>query len=62
MNEKLHKLLARSGYGSRRDVEELIRQKRISIDGNIAPIGARVDSKSAIIRIDGHVVKIVNED
>lgn len=62
MNEKLHKLLAKSGYGSRRDIEELIRQKRISIDGNIAPIGARVDSKSSIIRIDGRIVKIVNED
>lgn len=55
MSEKLQKVLARAGYGSRREVEEWIREGRISVNGKICQIGERV-SDSDTIRIDGKVV------
>ncbi len=40
--EKLQKVLARSGLGSRREMERWIEQERISIDGRISQLGDRV--------------------
>ncbi len=43
MSEKLQKILARSGQGSRRKIEAMIRQGLISVDGKPATLGDRVD-------------------
>ncbi|MDO2949854.1 23S rRNA pseudouridine(2605) synthase RluB [Aeromonas simiae] len=56
MSEKLQKVLARAGHGSRREMEALITEGRVSVDGKAATLGDRVES-NAVIRIDGHVVK-----
>ncbi|WHQ77047.1 23S rRNA pseudouridine(2605) synthase RluB [Pantoea sp. Lij88] len=59
MSEKLQKVLARAGHGSRREIESMIAAGRVSVDGKIATLGDRVESsKSLKIRIDGHLVSI----
>ncbi|MEZ0288363.1 MAG: S4 domain-containing protein, partial [Methylophilus sp.] len=40
---RLHKLLALAGFGSRRDMETLIESGRITINGQVALVGAIVD-------------------
>ncbi|HEX2089861.1 MAG TPA: pseudouridine synthase [Actinomycetota bacterium] len=54
--ERLQKTLARVGYGSRRSVEDLIRQGRVRIDGRIAVLGDRVDPSSDRITVDGALI------
>ncbi|MDA9558102.1 23S rRNA pseudouridine(2605) synthase RluB [Vibrio sp.] len=58
MNEKLQKILARAGHGSRREVEELIRNGRVSVNGVVAHLGERLEDLSAVVRVDGHIVPI----
>lgn len=53
MSEKLQKVLARAGYGSRREVETWISAGRITVNGRPAQLGDRVTEKDAIC-IDGH--------
>jgi 23S rRNA pseudouridine2605 synthase len=57
MSEKLQKVLARAGVGSRREMETYIESGRVSVDGKIATLGDRVDEKQ-VIRVDGHVLKL----
>ncbi len=54
--EKLQKVLARIGVGSRRDVEGWIIKGRIKVNGKDATLGQRVDLHDAIT-IDGKVIK-----
>lgn len=53
--ERLQKYLAARGLGSRRSIEEWIAAGRISVDGEIAELGTRVDG-SEIIRVDGELL------
>ncbi len=64
MSEKLQKVLANSGHGSRREIETMIRDGRISVNGQIAILGDRIDVNQSIkVRIDGHLVNLrSNED
>src|SRR6266566_6508284 len=55
--EKLQKVLARAGVGSRRQIEGWIQEGRITVDGRAATIGERVEP-SARIAIDGRVVPL----
>lgn len=55
ITEKLQKVLARSGFGSRRELEEWITAGRVSVNGKIATLGDRVGEQD-VIRVDGHVV------
>lgn len=59
MSEKLQKVLARAGHGSRREIETIIEAGRVSVDGKIAKLGDRVELSSSLkIRLDGHVVSL----
>jgi len=59
MSEKLQKVLARAGHGSRREIEAIIQAGRVSVDGKIATLGDRVEVTPGMkIRMDGHVVSI----
>ncbi len=60
MSEKLQKVLARAGLGSRRELEGWISANRISVDGKIAKLGDRV-TEDAKIRVDGHILKLKKE-
>ena len=60
MSEKLQKILARSGVGSRREMETWISAGRVTIDGKVATLGDRVLPTQAV-RVDGHPVKLAAE-
>ncbi len=51
-SEKLHKVLADAGVGSRRDMEELIIAGRVSVNGQPAHVGQRVMPNDQV-RING---------
>jgi len=52
VTERLQKYLARTGVGSRREIEGWIRAGRVSVDGQAATLGLKVDEDSRIA-IDG---------
>ena len=54
-NEKLQKVLARAGYGSRREIESWIEAGRIKVNKRVATLGDRV-SESDRIQIDGKFI------
>ncbi len=56
---RLQKFLAVSGFGSRRQCEELIEQGRVEIDGVVATLGARIDPTRSEIKVDGQKIKRV---
>ena len=55
MAERLQKFLAKSGIGSRRYCEELIRSKKIKVNGQIALIGATVNRNDEV-EYDGNII------
>lgn len=61
MSEKLQKVLARVGLGSRRHMEEAIIQGRVSVNGKIAEIGQRIEATDEL-RIDGRKVSFTLEE
>jgi 23S rRNA pseudouridine2605 synthase len=58
---RLQKVLAAAGLGSRRACEELIADRRVSVNGAVAELGARVDPYTAVIHVDGDRV-VVRDD
>jgi len=50
--EKLQKVLARTGLGSRREMERWIEEGRIVVNGKVAGLGDRVDDRASIA-VDG---------
>lgn len=59
MSEKLQKVLARAGHGSRREIESMISAGRVSVDGKMATLGDRVEPSQALkVRIDGHLLSL----
>lgn len=55
MSEKLQKVLANNGIGSRREMEKWIEQGRVSVNGNVATLGDRVELTDQL-RVDGNPV------
>jgi 23S rRNA pseudouridine2605 synthase len=55
--ERLQKLLAGAGYGSRRGIEEWIRAGRLTLNGRVATLGERA-SIADDIRLDGKAVDL----
>jgi 23S rRNA pseudouridine2605 synthase len=53
--ERLQKVLARAGHGSRRQIEAWIRDGKITVNGKLAELGISV-SATDIIKIDGRSV------
>ena len=56
--ERLQKVLARLGFGSRRVCEELIADGRVTVGGVVAELGRRVDVDNDEVAVDGAVVGI----
>lgn len=55
-SERLQKLLARAGYGSRRTSERLIVAGNVKVDGVVATLGDRADPDVNQITVDGIVL------
>jgi 23S rRNA pseudouridine2605 synthase len=56
--QRLNKLLAAAGLGARRQVDELIEQGRVEVDGKIVEqFGMKVDASVARITVDGTPLK-----
>jgi 23S rRNA pseudouridine2605 synthase len=51
--ERLQKVLAQAGLGSRRACEELIAAGRVRVNGEVATLGTRVDPEVDAIEVDG---------
>tara|TARA_B100000965_G_scaffold305949_1_gene264881 strand:- start:3584 stop:4309 length:726 start_codon:yes stop_codon:yes gene_type:complete len=61
MAERLQKFLAKSGLGSRRFCEELIKSGKISVNGKIAKIGISV-VKNDLIEHDGKAISFIETE
>ncbi|GAB4398645.1 MAG: hypothetical protein OHK003_21360 [Anaerolineales bacterium] len=53
MEERLQKLLAQAGYGSRRACEEFIVEGRVSVNGKVAVLGQKADLSVDTVTVDG---------
>ena len=54
--ERLQKVLALAGVGSRRACEDLIFRRRVTVNGKVATLGDKVDPATAEIYVDGQRV------
>ena len=54
-DEKLQKVLARTGLGSRREMERWIEAGRVQVNGRLATLGDRVDAQASI-SVDGKTI------
>jgi len=57
--ERLQKVLARIGFGSRRACEDLIANGRVTVNGDTAVLGRRVEPDCDVVEVDGVPVGIV---
>ena len=51
--ERLQKVLAVRGWGSRRVCEDLITAERVTVNGDVAVLGRRVDTDHDTVEVDG---------
>lgn len=58
MSEKIQKVLANAGIGSRRQVEAMIQEGRITLNGRKATIGDRMTYHDSV-SVDGREIKLV---
>ena len=56
MSERLQKILAQAGYGSRRACEDFIVAGRVRVNGKIAELGQKADSAIDKISVDGKLI------
>jgi len=57
MEERLQKILAHAGHGSRRSCEVLISEGRVTVNGELATLGQRADVERDTIEVDGQRVR-----
>lgn len=51
--DRLQKILANAGYGSRRACEQMVEEGRVAVDGRIAQLGDKADPTTQRITLDG---------
>lgn len=62
MRERLQKILARAGHGSRRSAEKLITAGRVRVNGVVASeLGAQADPDADRIEVDGVLIELTAE-
>lgn len=61
MEERLQKILSRAGFGSRRACEKLIAKGRVTVNGQIATLGMKVDPHKDKIAVNEKPIEIGEE-
>ncbi len=61
MKERIQKLLARSGFGSRREIEGWIKQGRVTVNGNLATLGDLAAEEDKIA-LNGKTIHLKRRD
>ena len=63
MQERLQKLIAQAGIASRRAAEELIKEGAVTVNGEVAELGAKADPETDHIKVRGRLInaKIQNQ-
>ena len=56
--ERLQKVLSQAGLGSRRTCEELIEDGRVTVNGEVAVLGRRVETAADQVAVDGVVIGV----
>ena len=56
--ERLQKVLARIGIGSRRVCEDLIAEGRVTVNGEVAELGRRVDAETDEVAVNGVIIGV----
>ena len=56
--ERLQKLLAQAGYGSRRACENFLLEHRVTVNGRVVELGAKADPDRDMIKLDGKRVRL----
>src|SRR5262245_38255499 len=60
--QRLQKILSRAGISSRRTAEELIREGRVQVNGQVVTqLGVKADPRKDRIAIDGRVLRVADE-
>jgi 23S rRNA pseudouridine2605 synthase len=59
--ERIQKLLAQAGLGSRRACEEFISEHRVTVNGKLVELGAKADPIRDVIKVDGKRVQFENK-
>ena len=54
--ERVQKILAQAGYGSRRSCEQLIEQGRVRVNGQVVKLGQKADAAKAKVTVDGKAI------
>jgi 23S rRNA pseudouridine2605 synthase len=63
MKQRIQKILANAGVASRRNVEQMIRQGRISVNGRlVATLPILIDPQADRVEVDGQSVKLKGAD
>jgi 23S rRNA pseudouridine2605 synthase len=56
--ERLQKVLAHAGVGSRRAIERMIVDGRVAVNGRVAALGQRIDQAKDKVEVDGSLVPL----
>jgi 23S rRNA pseudouridine2605 synthase len=56
-SERIQKVLAQEGYGSRREIESWITERRILVNGEVAKLGDRINLSDKI-KLDGRLLRL----
>lgn len=56
MEQRLQKIMAKAGFGSRRANEKIIRQGRVRVNGRVARLGEKADPRADDITVDGEPI------
>jgi pseudouridine synthase len=58
VRERLQKIMARAGFGSRRENEGIIAAGRVTVNGKLAKLGDKADPKVDRIEVDGDPIQV----
>lgn len=59
--ERLQKIMAKAGLGSRRQSEAIIAEGRVRVNGQVAKLGDKADPAIDRIEVDGQVIDLADE-